>query len=151
MQDTVNINDRFTVAKFAPTSEQIESAARQGFRSIINFQTGEEVKADHMTPDEEARVAGQAGLKYLHQPVDVASLSDELVDRFRSKAAELPTPVLAHCASGKRAAAMVMMHVACEEGLDGDTAIATAQDSGAEIGSSEIEHFVKDYINRRNA
>ena len=34
----------------------------------------------------------------------------ELVDRFREKFPNLPKPVYAHCKSGKRAGAMVMMH-----------------------------------------
>ncbi|AHC99357.1 beta-lactamase hydrolase domain-containing protein [Leisingera methylohalidivorans] len=150
MQDTVEINDRFTVAKFAPDAEQVRRAAREGFRSIINMQTGNEEKKLGMQPEEEGIVAGEAGLTYLHYPVDADQLSDALVDLFRRKALELPSPVLAHCASGKRASAMVMMHVACEEGMGGDTVIAKAEEMGFECDTPELEKFVKDYVSNRN-
>jgi len=42
MQDAVQINDRFTVAKFAPEAEQLRQAAQEGFRSIIDMQTDHE-------------------------------------------------------------------------------------------------------------
>ena len=33
MKDTVQINDRFTIAKFAPEADQIRQAAQEGFKS----------------------------------------------------------------------------------------------------------------------
>lgn len=113
MQDVVQINERFTVAKFAPDPEQLRQASQEGFRSVVNMRTADEKGHD---PHEEARAAEEAGLSYLHHPVSGDRLSDEVVDTFRRKANELPAPVLVHCASGKRSGAMVMMHLAAEQG-----------------------------------
>ncbi|MCP1167658.1 beta-lactamase hydrolase domain-containing protein [Limimaricola litoreus] len=150
MQDTVQINDRFTVAKFAPEAEQIRQAGQEGFRSIINMQTDDEDKKLKMKPDEEGRLAEEAGLTYLHHPVDGQSLSNEVVDAFRRKATELPAPVLVHCASGKRSGALVMMHIASENGMSGEEVIEKAEEMGFECDTPELESFVKDYVNNHN-
>lgn len=150
MQDTVDINTRFTVAKFAPDAEQVRQAAEEGFRSIINMQTDDEDKKLRIQPQEEGRIADEARLTYLHHPVDAEKLSDELVDSFRRKAMDLPVPVLVHCASGRRSGAFVMMHVACEKGMDGDEVIAKAEEMGFECDTPELEKFVKDYVNSHN-
>lgn len=99
MQDTVQVNERFSVAKFAPDNDQIRQAAEEGFRSLINMQTDDEEKELKMEPQEEGRKAEEADLTYLHHPVDGDKLTDDVVDTFRRKAAELPAPVLVHCAS----------------------------------------------------
>lgn len=148
MQDTVKINERFTVAKFAPDADNLQQAAQEGFRSVINMQTEGEKKG--IGPQEEARAAEDAGLTYLHHPVDGEKLSDEVVDAFRRKATELPAPVLVHCASGKRSGAMVMMHLAAEQGMSGEQVIEKAEQMGFECDTPELEEFVKSYVNRHN-
>lgn len=148
MQDTVKIDDRFTVARFAPDADKLRQAAQEGFRSVVNMQTEGERKG--IGPQAEARAAEKAGLTYLHHPVDGEKLSDEVVDGFRRKAAELPAPVLVHCASGKRSGAMVMMHLAAEQDMSGEQAIEKAEQMGFECDTPELEEFVKGYVNRHS-
>lgn len=150
MQNTVEINDRFTIAKFVPDAEQIRQAAQEGFRSIVNMQTEDEDKKLEMKPEEEGRLAEEAGLTYLHHPVDGEKLSEEVVDSFRRKATDLPAPVLVHCASGKRSGALVMMHMGCENEMDGDEVVAKAEEMGFECDTEKLEKFVKDYVNSHN-
>jgi protein tyrosine phosphatase (PTP) superfamily phosphohydrolase (DUF442 family) len=76
------------------------------------------------------------------------ALDDEVVDRFREAIGRLPRPILLHCASGKRSGAMTMMHVASEQGMTGDEAIAKAESMGFECDTPELEAFVKDYVDR---
>lgn len=147
MQDTVRINDRFSVAKFAPEADQIRQAAQEGFRSLINMQTDDEDKTLKMKPEDEGRRAEEAGLTYLHHPVDGEKLSDDVVDAFRRKATDLPAPVLVHCASGKRSGAFVMMHIAREQWMSGEEVIEKAEELGFECDTPELEKFVKDYVN----
>lgn len=150
MENTVEINERFTVAKFAPDVDQVRHAAQEGFRSIINMQTEDEDKKLKMQPQEEGRVAEAAGLTFLHHPVDGEKLSDDVVDSFRRKATDLPAPVLVHCASGKRSGALVMMHMACEQGMDGEEVISKAEEMGFKCDTPELESFVKNYVNQHN-
>ncbi|MGK7752139.1 MULTISPECIES: beta-lactamase hydrolase domain-containing protein [unclassified Roseovarius] len=150
MQDTVQINDRFTIAKFAPEADQVRQAAQEGFRSLINMQTDDEDKKLKMKPEEEAETAREAGLTFLHHPVDGEKLSEDLVDDFRRKAIDLPAPVLVHCASGKRSGAFVMMHIGSEQGITGDEVIRKAEEMGFECDTPELEDFVKSYVNSHN-
>jgi uncharacterized protein (TIGR01244 family) len=150
MQDTVQINDRFTIAKFAPETEQIRQAAQEGFQSLINMQTANEDDKLKMKPEEERQKAEQAGLTFLHHPVDGEKLSDDLVDEFRQKATALPAPVLVHCASGKRSGAFVMMHIGCEQGMTGEEVIKKAEEMGFECDTPQLEDFVKSYVNNHN-
>ena len=150
MQNTVQINDRFTIAKFAPEADQLRQAAQEGFQSLINMQTDDEDKKLKMKPQEEAKTAREAGLTFLHHPVDGEKLSEDLVDDFRRKAIDLPAPVLVHCASGKRSGAFVMMHIGSEQGITGDEVIRKAEEMGFECDTPELEDFVKSYVNSHN-
>ena len=53
MQDTVQINDRFAIAKFAPDADQIRQAAQEGLQSLINMQTDDEDKKLKIKPQQE--------------------------------------------------------------------------------------------------
>ena len=148
MQDVVRINERFSVAKFAPDRQALRAAADEGFRSVVNMR--EEDEKHELEPDDERRAAEEAGLTYLHHPVSGKDLSDDVVDEFRRKTTEMPAPVLVHCASGKRSGAMVMMHMAAEKGMSGNEVIEKAEAMGFECDTPELEEFVKSYVDRHN-
>lgn len=147
MKNVVKIDERFTVAKFAPAIEALEEAANDGFKSVVNMRTASE-KQD-VTPEEEREAAEAAGLTYLHHPVDGEKLSGDVVDSFREKVKGLPGPVLVHCASGKRSGALVMMHRGVEEGLSGDEVIQKAEAMGFECDTPGLKEFVRNYIDKR--
>ncbi|MGJ8545557.1 MAG: beta-lactamase hydrolase domain-containing protein [Sulfitobacter sp.] len=146
MENTVKINANYQVAKFAPDASALRQAAAEGFRSVVNFRTAQE--QPDLAPDEEGKIAAQAGVSYLHYPVAPDALDHELVEGFRHKLADLPTPILFHCASGKRAGAMVLMALAANEGLDGEAVIAKGQAQGLELSQEKIGNFVKSYADR---
>ncbi len=146
MDNIVPIDSNHTVARFAPDEASLKQAAEEGFRTVVNFRTLEEEQ--EVTPDEERRLVEEAGLTYLHHPVAPDALDDALVDDFRRKLADLPKPVLLHCASGKRASAMTLMALAVQEGLDGDAAIEKGRESGFDLSQEQIGQFVKDYADR---
>ena len=148
MQNVVKIDDRYTVAKFAPAANALKNAADEGFKSVVNMRTADE-KQD-VTPEEEREHAEAAGLTYLHHPVDGQKLSEEVVDSFREKAEALPGPVLVHCASGKRSGAMVMMHRGVGQGLSGDEVIKKAESMGFECDTPGLKDFVRGYVDRRS-
>ena len=82
MKNVVMIDDRFTVAKFAPTAEAVREAAAEGFKSVVNMRT--ENEKQEVTPEEERGHVQAAGLTYLHHPVDGEKLSEE-VTALRAK------------------------------------------------------------------
>ena len=115
------------------------------FKAVANLRThGEEDQP--LSPDEEGRVVRGLGMAYLHYPVASGELSAELVDGFRRRLGELPRPLFAHCASGKRSGAFLMMHVAAETGLTGEETIRKAEEMGFECDTPQLEEFVRTYV-----
>ena len=146
MQDIARIDDRFAVARFAPDRDAIRSFAEQGFRSVVNHRTDGE--RQDLPPFEEGGAVNEAGMDYLHHPVSGDSLDDFIVDSFREKVPGLPTPILVHCGSGRRAGALALMHVASEQGMSGEDALRKGREAGLELGS--LAEFVRNYVERHN-
>ena len=146
MKDIVRIDEDLAVAKFAPDRDAIRGIADAGFRSVVNNRTDNE--RQDLPPFEEGGAVAEAGMDYHHHPVAGDALDDFVVDSFREKLPGLPKPVLVHCGSGKRSGAMVMMHVASEQGMSGDEALRKAREAGIDLGN--IADFVRDYVERHN-
>ncbi len=144
MDNVMKISDQVTVGA-QPTEDQIQQLGKQGYKSVVNFRTeGEEDQP--LSPKAEGEKVRAAGLTYLHVPVSMKSMGSEQVDQFREKYADLPKPVFAHCKSGKRAGAMVMMHMAVEQGMTGDQTLQQAEKMGFECDQPELKEFVKSYV-----
>lgn len=146
MENTIRMGDDYVIARFEPTPETFEHMAAEGFRAVVSLQTGGEEQK--LPIEDERQAAEKAGLAFYHQPVSGDSLDDATVDQFREALGRLPRPILLHCASGKRSGAMTMMHLASEQGMTGDEAIEKAESMGFECDTTELEAFVKDYIDR---
>lgn len=147
MSNRMKFNDQLTVGA-QPSENELQGLTKEGFQSVINFRTaGEEDQP--LGPDAEGDVVRAAGLKYLHVPVSMDGMDEKKVDQFREQYQSLPKPVFAHCKSGKRAGAMMMMHTAVEQGLSGDQALEQAKEMGFECDKPELEKFVKQYVDNR--
>jgi len=148
MAENMKINDKVTVGP-QPSENEIQHLSQQGFKTVVNFRTeGEDEQP--LSPDAEGEKVKAAGLKYLHIPVSMKSMGTELVDQFREKYPELPKPVFAHCKSGKRAGAMVMMHMAVEKGMSGEETLQKAEEMGFECEQEELRQFVKSYVDNHS-
>jgi len=144
MEKAMKISDQVTVGG-QPSEDQLRRLGEQGFKSVVNFRT--EGEGDQpLSPQAEGEKVTAAGLKYLHIPVSMKAMGPELVDQFREKFPDLPKPVYAHCKSGKRAGAMVMMHMAVEQGMTGDETLQQAKEMGFECDQPQLEQFVRQYV-----
>jgi len=149
MEQVMKISDQVTVGA-QPTEDQLQQLGKQGFKSVVNFRTeGEEDQP--LSPQAEGEKVESAGMTYLHVPVSMKAMGPELVDQFREKYAALPKPVFAHCKSGKRAGAMVMMHVAVEQGMTGEQTLQQAKEMGFECDQPQLEQFVRQYVDSHTA
>ncbi len=141
---TMKINDQVSVGP-QPSEKELRKLGQQGFKSVVNFRTeGEEEQP--LSPQVEGEKVEAAGMEYLHIPVSMKSMGPELVDQFREKFPDLPKPVFAHCKSGKRAGAMVMMNMAVEHDMTGDQTLQKAKEMGFECDQPELEQFVRQYV-----
>lgn len=144
--NTMKINDQVTVSG-QPTDDELKEIASQGFKSIVNFRAeGEE--EHQLSPSEEGKIVEALGLSYVHIPVSLKALNSESVDQFREQYEKLPKPVFAHCKSGKRAGAMVMMHLAVEQGMSGERALRQAEEMGFQCDQPELKQFVETYVDQ---
>ncbi|EMB18362.1 beta-lactamase hydrolase domain-containing protein [Rhodopirellula europaea] len=147
MSNRMKFNDQLTVGP-QPSQEELKALPDDGFRSVINFRTAGEDEQP-LSPEEEGEVVQGTGLKYLHVPVSMDGMDETKVDQFREQYQSLPKPVFAHCKSGKRAGAMMMMHTAVEQGISGEQALEKAKEMGFECDKPELEQFVKQYVDNR--
>lgn len=147
MSNRMKFNDQLTVGP-QPSENELKELPTEGFQSVINFRTAGEEKQP-LGPDAEGNLVRSAGLKYLHVPVSMDGMDEKKVDQFREQYQSLPKPVFAHCKSGKRAGAMMMMHTAVEQGISGEQALEQAKEMGFECDKPELEQFVKQYVNHR--
>lgn len=148
MQNTMKINRNVTVGP-QPSSDQIKKLREDGFQTVINFRSSGEEKQP-LSPDQEQTVVRSAGMDYRHFPVSMESMDSKLVDRFRAEYGQLPKPIFAHCKSGKRSGAMVMMQVACENGMTGEQTLEQAESMGFECDKEALRKFVKDYVDQHS-
>ncbi|MBD3675372.1 MAG: protein tyrosine phosphatase family protein [Planctomycetaceae bacterium] len=148
MQNTMKINDQISVGP-QPSESDLQQLSQQGFKTVVNFRTeGEEDQP--LSPATEGDKVQAIGMEYLSIPVSMKSMGAELVDQFRDQYPELPKPVFAHCKSGKRAGAMVMMHVAVEQGMSGEETLQKAEEMGFECEQEELRKFVKHYVDNHS-
>lgn len=83
------------------TPEDLEAAARAGFRTVINNRPDNE---DGNQPEDQAlrAVAQRLGLQWRYLPVVSGNITDRDVDEFNAALAGSPAPVLAFCRTGTR-------------------------------------------------
>lgn len=145
MQRPVTIDERFSVGRDQPRPGEIAAIAEGGYRSLVNLRpAGEEGQT--MRPEEEAAEARAAGLRYVHLPVRLDQVTGATADEFRRMVSDLPAPVLVHCAAGKRAGTLTLMHVAIERGMSGEDAVQRGRTLGLGCDSPEAEDLVRRYV-----
>ena len=149
MNEPIQIEDDILIGG-QPTLEQLQELRGQGVRSIVNFREDFEDDAP-ISPAAEGRQVREMGMDYVHVPVPKASLKPEIVGQFRRRFEFLDRPIFAHCGSGKRAGAMVMMALACENGWSGEETIRKAEELGFECDQPEMRSFVKNYVNNHTS
>jgi uncharacterized protein (TIGR01244 family) len=123
---------------------------RSGYRSLVNLRC-EEQESQPRTPHAEREIAREAGLRYVHFPVSGASFDAARVDEFRREIQALPEAVHLHCASGKRASAFAMMHIAVEPGQPGEDVLRRAEEMGFAWDVPEMTKFVCAYLDSPRA
>jgi uncharacterized protein (TIGR01244 family) len=123
-----------------PTTEQIEAAARAGFRTVINLRTDQESGFEW----EREAVEG-LGMRYVQIPVAGADGlthdNIELIDAALREARQ-SGPVLLHCGSGNRIGAVLALRAAWLQKIDA----AEALDYGLASGLTRLEGKTRELL-----
>lgn len=121
-----------------PSAGQLREAAASGVSTVIDLRPSDEAR-DY----DEAALAEQLGLRYVHLPI--AGATDITVDNARTLQrllAQDTGTTLLHCASGNRAGALLAVLAARLEGASTDTALQL----GRAAGMRSLEPSARDAI-----
>jgi uncharacterized protein (TIGR01244 family) len=91
---------------------QLRHVAREGYQTVLNLRSPHE---DGFLESEQF-LAELLGLRYIHIPTQFQAFDLNLVRQILEHIAELPKPILLHCDSGIRSAAIAFMHVTVQQG-----------------------------------
>lgn len=146
MNDIKSINDDIAVAMGQPTPDDLQQAAQEGYKSVLNLRSPQEEGA----LSDEQQQAEAAGLQYVNLPVRPDALSQEQTDQIMNQIDQLPKPLLTHCKSGLRSGAMALMYVATREGLSAEAAMEKGKQMGFDCESSpQMKQFFQQYVSER--
>lgn len=129
----------------ATTPEGVRELKKMGYASIINLRQATETGADVQAEEAAAR---EAGVRYVHIPMNAQSPDPAVADSFLKAIVEPENqPVFVHCASGNRAAAMWMIKRMVVDGWDAEKAGTEAAALG--LRSEPLKKFALDYVASR--
>ena len=86
-----------------PTEGDLRQARQEGIKTVIDLRLPSE------TPKPNAELVARSGLGYVNIPVNKASLSSDQVDELDRAMRDKDGPFLLHCASGARAATLLVL------------------------------------------
>jgi uncharacterized protein (TIGR01244 family) len=128
-----------------PAAADLALARQQGVRRIINLRYDTEPAGF----DERAEVA-RLGIDYVNIPwAGPDELTDAVFDEARRLLRDSPRPLLLHCGSGSRAAAVWLPWRVLDDGADWNTALAEAHELG--LASPAFEEKARAYVDRQRA
>lgn len=125
----------------ATTAEAYPELKKRGFVSVVSLRRETEAGAD--IPGAKAAAAA-AGLKYIHIPIDPASITDADVDTFIKAVTDASNqPAYIHCGSANRVAALWLIKRVVVDGWD----VPRATDEAVAIGltHADLRTFAVDY------
>jgi len=109
-----------------PTAEQLEKLAAADYKTVIDLRGPSEDRGY-----DEPAAAKAAGLDYISVPITSDTLDDaKTLDDFIRIFRDTEKPVLVHCGSGGRVAAVYYAWLVAEEEMSRDEALAKAKEQG---------------------
>ncbi|MBG6078012.1 beta-lactamase hydrolase domain-containing protein [Polaromonas sp. CG_9.11] len=121
-----------------PSEDNLRQARHEGIKTVIDFRMPGE------TPTPNAALVERSGLAYVNIPVNKASLSLDQVDELDRAMRDKDGPFLIHCATGARAALLLVLSQARQNGWSAQRAFEEARAMGFDLEKSpEFAEFVK--------
>ena len=125
----------------ATTPAAVAEVKKMGYASIINLREASEQGAD---VDAEAAAAKEAGINFIHIPMNRTTPDAAVADKFLKAIVEPANqPAFVHCGSGNRAAALWMIKRLVVDKWDVDKASTEAAALG--LTNDNLKKFAIDY------
>ncbi|MBD0303532.1 MAG: tyrosine-protein phosphatase [Tolypothrix sp. T3-bin4] len=129
------------------TPEQLQQAADEGFKSVINLRSPNE---QGFLSDEQQQ-AEAVGLQYANIPLKPTEPNQELTKAALEEIADLPKPILIHCAAGARASGIALIANAIDEGLTYEQITQKAADLGISLEQPHLKQFLLERYTEKQA
>jgi len=126
-----------------PTGEQIQLLAEEGnYHTVIDLREPAESRGF-----DEPEAVREGGMAYLNVPIAPGSLDQAAIDRFLAAMRHAQHPLLVHCGTGGRAAALLYAWLVLERGEPAPRALETARAAG--LASPELAGKVQKLVAER--
>ena len=125
MQPIRKINNQLTIAPQL-TLEQLKQIAQEDFKSVLNLRSPDEIGF----LSNEQQEAESLGLFYLNIPVNLEAINNDVITEVLKQINQLPKPILVHCDSAIRAAALVLIYIDTQQGATLEQACNKAKQLG---------------------
>lgn len=133
----------------SPTIRDIEMLSRKaGFRALLSLNTEGE-PGEILSPNVEATWAHTFEMQHERVSIDPGGPRSECVDEFLETLRKIAKPVYVHSLRGRRAAALMTLHLALERELSGNDALAKAKALDLDCELERLERFIVLEVNRR--
>ena len=121
-----------------PSEGDLRQARQEGIKTVIDLRLPSEMA----TPN--AELVASSGLDYVNIPVNKASLSADQVDALDRAMRHKDGPFLLHCASGARAATLLVLSQARQNGWTAQRTFQEARAMGFDLENApEFADFIK--------
>ena len=136
MNSFKRIDEEFFIGP-QPTEQDLKAAQQQGIKTVIDFRLPAE------TATSNAALAKNQGLDYVNIPVNKMALSARQIGDLDQAIREHTGPFLLHCATGARAALLLSLSRAKQQGWTSSQALEESKRIGFDLQSSaEFSGFV---------
>lgn len=121
-----------------PTERDLMEAKECGIRTVIDMRLPGETAASN------ADLVRNNGLDYVNVPVNKTALSEQQIDELAQAMQRTEGPHLLHCATGMRAALLLALGQAKQNGWSADRTFEEAKSLGFDLeGSADFAKFVR--------
>lgn len=146
MWEQIELSQGVKVRRYPPADADLAALRRDGVRTVIDVRTDTEAYGASLPPAEEAAVARAYGLGAVHVPIDSKAVTRADLDRIGEALYAAPKPVLIHCAAGKRAGMVALVHTAIETGTPGAEMLEMARTLDLVFGDAVQQRVFADYV-----
>lgn len=121
-----------------PAQQDLQEAKQLGIQTVIDMR----MPGESNTSNEE--MTRLSGLLYINVPVDKTALAEFQIDQLEHAMQQAPGPFLLHCATGARAALLLLLGRARQNEWSAEHTFREAQAIGFKLEDSEnFANFVR--------
>lgn len=142
MDGLIKLDEGLYILTRAPNEADLTNLSSAGVRSVVNLRAPGE-NGEILAPDTEGEEAERRGLAYLSFPVTPSDFNARDASTISAEMERLPTPIALHCASGKRASLVALVHCSYQHDASASEAAAKAAAAGLKTSEADLQALIE--------